>query len=89
MHALGLFVRRQKNRKRFLEMIMERLDVTPVSGSVVLGAFKMYMKLADEEEVKKEAKGASPLATESQPPDPVMVAAEAPVPSPGDDQGHG
>lgn len=82
MHASELYVRRQKNHMRFLEKIMEQLDVTPVSGSVVLGAFKMYLKLADEEEVKKVAKGASPLATESQRPDPVVVTAGGPLPGP-------
>ena len=79
MHALGLFIRRQKNRKRFLEKISERLDTTPVSGPVMLGAFKMYLKLADEEEAKEEGQGASPLAA-SQPSAPVMVAAGGPLP---------
>jgi hypothetical protein len=83
MHAFGLFVRRQKNRKRFLEKIMERLDMTSVSGSVVLGAFKMYLKMAGEEEAKEEAPGASPAATERRLSDrPITVAAGGPLPEP-------
>jgi hypothetical protein len=46
---LDLFRPRHKNLKSALEKIIERLDLVPVSGSVVLGAIREYAKLGAAE----------------------------------------
>ncbi len=49
-HALDLFRKRQRNIKMALERIIERLDIAPTSGSVVLSAIKHYEELTQREQ---------------------------------------
>jgi hypothetical protein len=45
VHAFDLFSKRQRNAKRALERIIERVDHTSFSGSVILSAIKAYTKM--------------------------------------------
>jgi hypothetical protein len=44
-HALDLFTKRRKNILMTFEKIIERVDLTPMSGSVILSAIKAYAKI--------------------------------------------
>ena len=43
-----------------LENFMERGDMTPVSGSVILGAFKLHAKMTNGEQGAKQAQAPNP-----------------------------
>ena len=60
MHALDLFRERQKNLKGFLEQIMERVDQTPINGSGLLAAFRLYLNLTSMEKEKEPKQSANP-----------------------------
>lgn len=49
-HALHLFAKRRENRMRVYEKILERLDLTKLSGGTILAAAKEYDKYAASQE---------------------------------------
>ena len=61
-HALDLFSKRERNIKGALEKIIERMDVTDMSGGTILGAIKLYLSLIKppDETPQVEGQGATP-----------------------------
>ena len=59
-HALDLFSKRQANIGRVLEKIIERVDVTEISGSNILSAVKAYLKLDRARQAEKQVPANSP-----------------------------
>ena len=57
MHAMNLFPKRQSNVLMALEQIIERVDQTPMNGSVVLSAIKLYFKVTGAGRVIEPAEG--------------------------------
>jgi hypothetical protein len=58
---LNLFRQRRKNLRGALEKIIERLDLAPVTGSVVLGAIRELAKLDAAEPKLEHGQAAQPI----------------------------
>jgi hypothetical protein len=59
MHAMGLFRKRQQNIGRALERIIERVDVTPMTGGQIVAAINAYVKLQSEGQRKEPPQNAN------------------------------
>jgi hypothetical protein len=59
-HAFGLFGKRQRNIRMALEGIIERVDCTPINGSVIVSAIKAYAKMNSLEQGVDQAQGSNP-----------------------------
>jgi len=59
MHALGLFRKRQQNIARTLELIIERLEWTSVTGAQIVAAINAYVKLQAEEQRREPTQSAN------------------------------
>ena len=64
-----LYRQRQKNWKGTLEKIIERLDMTPLSGSVILSAIREYAKLDAAEQKAQPRQSEERAGTEAKPQD--------------------
>ena len=58
-HAFDLFNKRKRNITMALEKIIERVDWTTMSGSVILSAIKTYEKITSAEQGKEHLQGAN------------------------------
>lgn len=56
-HALGLFSRREKNIKRALERIIERVDDTIINGSTIIAAISAYLKINSARQGTEQTQG--------------------------------
>ena len=59
-HALDLFSQRQKNIKMVYEKIIEKADLTLMSGSNILSVLKAYEKICSAEQGAEPVQGADP-----------------------------
>jgi hypothetical protein len=59
-HALDLFSKRRKNLPMALDKIIERVDVTQISGSVILSAIKAHAKISGAGQAREPVQTTEP-----------------------------